>query len=248
MQHFHLTGNIFMQPVLDICHIRKKYADNCALYDVSLQLAHGRALGLAGLNGAGKTTLIRCILNFAQPDAGSIHLYGLSSHDDMARQQVAYVPERFTGPAYLTGLEYLRFQAQFNVIDCDDNKLERIASELDFDTAALRRLLRTYSKGMTQKLGLISAFASGRNLLILDEPMSGLDPVARAAVRKKLAEHHQAGGSLLMTSHSMSDIETLCDDVAILHRGRLLSLCSRNEIHEQHHQTTEEFFLATIGS
>jgi ABC-2 type transport system ATP-binding protein len=237
-----------MQPVLDICHIKKQYAGNCALYDVSLQLAHGRALGLAGLNGAGKTTLIRCILNFAKPDSGHIHLFGLSSEDDKARQQLAYVPERFTGPAYLTGLEYMIFQAQFNATPCSEQKLERIAAELEFDTAALRRLLRTYSKGMTQKLGLISAFASGRNLLILDEPMSGLDPVARAAVRKKLAEHHQAGGSLLMTSHSMSDIETLCDDVAILHRGRLLSLCSRNEIHEQYHQTTEEFFLATIGS
>jgi ABC-2 type transport system ATP-binding protein len=237
-----------MRPILDIHHINKKYGKVNALNEVSLQLVQGRALGLAGLNGAGKTTLIRCILNFAQPDSGHIHLFGLPSEDDAARQQLAYVPERFTGPAYLTGLEYLNFQAQFNTTPCTEQTLERIAVELDFDTTALRRLLRTYSKGMTQKLGLISAFASGRNLLILDEPMSGLDPVARTAVRKKLAEHHEAGGSLLMTSHSMSDIEMLCDDVAVLHQGRLRALCSRIEIHEQRRQTTEEFFLEMIGS
>jgi len=237
-----------MPPILDAYHINKKYGKVNALVEVSFQLIQGRALGLAGLNGAGKTSLIRCILNFARPDSGHIHLFGLPSGNDLARQQLAYVPERFTGPAYLTGLEYLVFQAQFNATPCSEQKLERIAAELDFDTAALRRLLRTYSKGMTQKLGLISAFASGRNLLILDEPMSGLDPVARSAVRKKLAEHRQNGGSLLMTSHSMTDIEMLCDDVAILHQGRLLSLCSRTEIHEQRRQTTEEFFLEMISS
>jgi len=91
-----------MPPIHDLYHINKKYGKVNALIEVSFQLIQGRALGLAGLNGAGKTSLIRCILNFARPDSGHIHLFGLPSGNDLARQQLAYVPERFTGPAYLT--------------------------------------------------------------------------------------------------------------------------------------------------
>lgn len=236
-----------MQLALSVRDICKHYGSHKALNNVSLNLVKGRALGLAGLNGAGKTSLIKCILNFAHPHSGSINIFDTPATNNFSRKNLAYVPERFTGPNYLTGLEYLKLQASFNEFSLSENEIAVIATELDFDTSALKRMLRGYSKGMTQKLGLMSAFLSKRNLLILDEPMSGLDPLARKSVRQLLKAHHARGGTLLLTSHSISDIEMLCDDLAILHQGKLIYSGECKSIKKISEGTAEDIFLRMIG-
>ena len=237
-----------MQIALSVENLSKTYGQLIALEQVSLSIPAGTSLGLAGLNGAGKTSLLRCILNFTHSDRGDINIFGIPATNDEARQSIAYVPERFSGPAYLTGLEYLRFQMHLEGKTLDEHQSNELAKRLDLDRSALKRMLRSYSKGMTQKLGLLAALISKRNLLILDEPMSGLDPQARTCVRNELQAHRANGGSLFFTSHALDDIDLLCDNMAILHQGKIIYSGGCEQLRQRTQQTDlTSAFLRSIG-
>jgi ABC-2 type transport system ATP-binding protein len=201
--------------------LAKRYGTFVALEGVSVQVARGEAFGLVGANGAGKTTLIRCLLDLVAHDAGSIQIFGVSARQPAARARLAYLPERFVPPHYLTGREFLRMLASLAGAAYQPARAERVLAELDLEPGALARPVRALSKGMTQKLGLAACFILERELYVLDEPMSGLDPAARVAVKSLLARLSAEGRTLFFTSHVLADVDELCSSIGVLDRARL---------------------------
>lgn len=219
--------------VVRIAGLAKRYDKLAVLAGVDLELAAGEALGLVGLNGAGKTTLLKCLLDLCGRDAGEIALFGLPPAEPRARLRLAYVPERFTPPHYLRCDEFLELMLSLSGARYERARAVAALAELELDAAVLSRPVRQLSKGMTQKLGLAASFLLTRDLFVLDEPMSGLDPASRVAVKSVLRRLKSEGRALLITSHVLSDIEELCSAVAVLDRGRITfrgapaELCSR---------------------
>lgn len=188
---------------------------------VSLDVARGQTFGLIGLNGEGKTTLIKTVLGLRKPQAGQLGLMGRVYNDVVARADMAYLPERFDPPWFLVGMDFVRFSAKLYKRTIAANDVVDMATCLGLDPAALDRSVNTYSKGMRQKLGLIATVATGCNLLILDEPMSGLDPRARVQVKELILAERARGKTIFLSSHILSDMDEICDQVAILHQGKI---------------------------
>ena len=211
----------------------KRYGRVTALDDVSLTVAPREAFGLLGANGAGKTTLIRCLLDLTAGDAGAIEIFGVAAQNPAARRRLAYLPERFTPPHYLTGAEFLRTLAALAGVAHDAARVTRLTDELELERDALERPVRSLSKGMTQKLGLAGCLSLEREMYVLDEPMSGLDPAARVAVKSVLQRLSAEGRTLFFTSHVLADVDELCSSIAVLERARLRfrgtpqALCAR---------------------
>jgi ABC-2 type transport system ATP-binding protein len=212
------------QPAIEavrIASLVKRYGPVCALSNVSLEVAAGEAFGLVGANGAGKTTLIRCMLDLAAGDAGSVAIFGVPARRPQARRRLAYVPERFVPPHYLRGREFMSSLARLAGSGYDAARARALLAELELDAAVLERPVRQLSKGMTQKLGLAAALLLERDLYVLDEPMSGLDPAARVAVKSALRRLAAEGRTLFFTSHVLADVEELCSSLAVLEQGSL---------------------------
>lgn len=220
-------------PALQVQALAKRYGELDALAGVSFEVQPGEAFGLVGANGAGKTTLIKCALDLISPEGGSVHLFGLDRRLPASRARVAYVPERFAPPYYLSAREFISLMSRLAGGAPDEERTGAVLDALELEREALSRPVRKLSKGMTQKLGLAASFLLERDLYVLDEPMSGLDPVARVAVKSLLRRLAAEGKTLFFTSHVLSDVEELCSSVAVLHRGRLLfrgapaALCAR---------------------
>ena len=208
-------------PAIRFSGVSKRFGAVQALSDVTLEVACGSCIGLAGENGAGKTTLLKCLLDFVQPEQGSVEIAGRPSGSLSSREHLAYLPERFSAPHYLTGREFVAMLASLSGTVPAPQDIERAAAELDLPAGALDRPARTLSKGTGQKLGLAACFLSGRQLLVLDEPMSGLDPRARVRVKDRIRATVAEGRTVLFTSHALADIEEICDHMAVLHAGRL---------------------------
>jgi ABC-2 type transport system ATP-binding protein len=199
----------------------KRYGKVTALGGVDLEVAAGEGFALVGANGAGKTTLIRCLLDLAACDAGTIELFDLAANNPAARRRLAYLPERFNPPHYLHGAEFLRAMLELGGERYESARAERLLDELELERDVLERPVRSLSKGMTQKLGLAACFLAPRDLYLLDEPMSGLDPAARVAVKSVLRRLVGEGKTLFFTSHVLADVEELCSSLAVLDRGRV---------------------------
>ena len=199
---------------VSVSYGRRKVIDRLDLF-----VGQGETFGLIGLNGVGKTTLIKTVLGLREPDTGEIAIFGMARADVSAKKKIAYLPERFEPPSFLTGMEFLRFSMRLYGIAADKERIVREAEGLMLDPAVLENRVQTYSKGMRQKLGLISVFLTGCPLLILDEPMSGLDPRARALVKDALARVHGEGRTVFLSSHILSDMNEICDRVGVLDRG-----------------------------
>jgi ABC-type multidrug transport system ATPase subunit len=201
--------------------LTKRYGAQLALDGVGLRVGRGEAFGLVGANGAGKTTLIRCLLDLTAADDGAIEIFGVGARNPAARRRLAYLPERFEPPHYLSGAEFLRTMATLGGGRYDAARAADIADQLGLERAALDKPARALSKGMAQKLGLAACFLLERELYVLDEPMSGLDPAARVAVKDVLARLSGEGRTLFFTSHVLADVEELCGSIAVLERARL---------------------------
>jgi ABC-2 type transport system ATP-binding protein len=215
-----------MTASLQLRNLKKTFTGHAALSDINLEVGAGSIHGLVGLNGAGKTTLIKCILDLQSADSGEIRINGLPSGLTNSREGLIYLAERFTAPDYMTGWTYLHFIADAHLASAERKELkakaENLCLKLDFALEDLDKPVQTLSKGMTQKLGIMGCLASKKPFLILDEPMSGLDPKARVLFRHIIEELKCEGRTVLICSHILSDIETLCDHVTILHQGRIL--------------------------
>jgi ABC-2 type transport system ATP-binding protein len=208
-------------PALRIAALTKRYRKLEALSRVELELAPGEAFGLVGANGAGKTTLIKCILDLTSCDAGTIEIFGIAAQKPAARRRLAYLPERFTPPHYLRAREFLAMMLELAGERYDASHVQGICDQLELEREALEQPVRNLSKGMTQKLGLAGCFVVPRELYVLDEPMSGLDPAARVAVKGLLRRLVAEGRTLFFTSHVLADVDELCASIAVLERGRL---------------------------
>jgi len=192
-----------------------------ALDRLDLEVHAGETLGLLGPNGAGKTTSIKLVLGLLFPTAGRVTLFGRDPQDPEARRRVGFLPENPYFYDYLTAREYLVHAAQ--LCELPENLIAARATAL-LDKVGLPdagdRPLRKFSKGMVQRLGLAQALINEPELIILDEPMSGLDPLGRRQVRDLILEQRTAGRTVLFSSHVLSDVEAICDRVVILDRGR----------------------------
>ena len=222
-----------MATAVRIEALAKRYGKVTALGGVALDIAAGEGFGLVGANGAGKTTLIRCLLDLTACDAGTVEIFGCAASDPAARRRLAYLPEKFSPPYYLRGAEFLRAMLELAGERYDTARAGRLLDELELERDALARPARGLSKGMTQKLGLAACFLLPRELYLLDEPMSGLDPAARVAVKSVLRRLHGEGRTLFFTSHVLADVEELCSSLAVLDRGSVrfrgtpAALCER---------------------
>jgi len=206
---------------LRVVGLAKRFGERRVLRGIDLELASGAALGLVGANGAGKTTLLKCLLDLCAADDGRVEIFGLENTRAASRARLAFVPESFAPPHYLLGREFLAYTLALAGTRFERPVADRLLAELELETGALDRPVRQLSKGMTQKLGLAACFLVERDLYVLDEPMSGLDPASRVAVKSVLARLNKAGRALFFTSHVLSDVEELCTTVAVLHEGAL---------------------------
>ncbi|MGA0023629.1 MAG: ABC transporter ATP-binding protein [Burkholderiales bacterium] len=231
-----------------ISSIGKSYGGAVALADFSLDIVAGDFFGLVGENGAGKTTLIKCALDFCDIDAGTIEIFGVPHRQTAARSRLAFLPERFNPPYYLTGRDFLRYVCDLHRRPYDEARACAMLDALELATAALDKPSRSFSKGMTQKLGLVACLLSGKPMLILDEPTSGLDPKARALLKRELKSQHAAGRTLLMTTHALHDVGEMCNRMAVVHRGRLLFAGTPAEFMTKHGAgDLEQAYLACVS-
>ena len=227
--------------------VYKKYGAQQVLKGIQLSMHQGEFLGLAGVNGAGKTTMIKCLLDLASVNSGSISIAGRPHSETASRNTLAFLPEKFTPPYYLTGRDFLNYMASLHGVTVDRTSTETILSTLDFNIDYLDKPVRQLSKGMSQKLGLTACFLSGRQLYLLDEPMSGLDPRARACLKNYLLQLKQAGKSLFFSTHLLSDVEAICDRVAILHDGVIRFIGTPAECCNQFNAATfEQAYLECV--
>jgi ABC-2 type transport system ATP-binding protein len=233
---------------LEFSALTKRYGETEAVSSLSMRVRAGIIFGLVGANGAGKTTLIKCLLDFCGIDEGEIAIFGVPSTRTEARRRLAFLPERFVPPYYLTAGDFLRYMARMYDRTFDQGASVEMLAALDLDASLLTKPVRSLSKGMTQKLGVAGTLLSGRELLVLDEPSSGLDPHARALFKAVIKSARSNGQSVFLTSHSLADVDELCDEIAVLHRARLRYAGSPAELKRQHGaQSLEQAFLRTIG-
>lgn len=207
---------------LSIQDIHVSYENFTAIENITLDVKSGEFFGLIGLNGAGKTTLIKTILGLRSQQQGNIKIFDAPLDERAVKQRLAFLPERFEPPWFLSGLEFLKFSAELYGRTVSDSECIEHAERIALDPKALKRRVQTYSKGMRQKLGLLGTLLTGCDFLILDEPMSGLDPIARAHVKSLLLSLKSKGCTIFLSSHILSDMDEICDRVAILHNKTIL--------------------------
>jgi ABC-2 type transport system ATP-binding protein len=216
-----------MSAALAVSALQKRFRSGfrgpviVALDGVDLDVPRGEAFGLIGPNGAGKTTFIKCLLGITHPDAGAIHLLDGSPQDPRMRARVGYLPERLTLPGAWTPLAFLASVFRLKGLPPDPSLIDGLLERVGLTDSAGRRI-RGLSKGMRQRLGLAAALVGRPDLLVLDEPTDGVDPLGRVEIRELLAGELQRGATLFINSHLLSETERLCTRIGILSRGRLI--------------------------
>lgn len=204
-----------------ISGVTADYGHGPVIEDISFDVPSGQTFGLIGLNGVGKTTLIKIILGLMESSKGSVELFGRKTLDAESKAKIAYLPEKFEPPPFLSGLEFVKFSLDLYKRPFSEAAVMQAADRVSLTRTALKRRVNTYSKGMRQKTGLMGTWLTGCPLLILDEPMSGLDPLARVLVKDEIAACRKAGMTVFLSSHILSDMDEICDRIAVIHDGRL---------------------------
>jgi ABC-2 type transport system ATP-binding protein len=229
--------------------IQKSYNKRPVLQEIGFALAEGEIFGLVGLNGAGKTTLIKIILDLVKAEAGEARIFDLAASDLRARKQLSYLPEKFQPSRYLKGFEYLDLSLAYYRKKLDREQAKAGAAALDLDPSVLANRVGSYSKGMGQKLGLLGAFLIDAKFLILDEPMSGLDPRARIMLKDMLLAQRKQGKTIFFSSHILSDIDEICDRVGVIHEGKLFFIGTPAEFKTKYKDASlEKAFLNSISA
>jgi ABC-2 type transport system ATP-binding protein len=200
-----------------------------ALRDVGLTVPSGAAFGLIGLNGAGKTTLVKLLLDVVRPTSGSVRVLGGAPADPKIRARIGYLPERLYLPPRWKPSEVLASVARLRRIDRSDLEIRRQLGRVGLGPAT-ERPVGDFSKGMKQRLGLAVALLGAPELLILDEPSDGIDPLGRIEIRAILREEVARGATILLNSHLLSETERICERIAVLADGRLLTQGSLREL------------------
>ncbi len=233
-------------PAIETLGLTKTYAGVDALSDLTLTVDRGALYGFLGPNGAGKTTTIRLLMGFIKPTRGSSRMFGCDTWANgvHARANVGYLVQAESLFPELTGREQLAFAATLSGSDAPLRA--RLLDLLELSQAALDRKLKTYSKGMRQKLALIAAAQHDPELLILDEPTDGLDPLIQRAFESHLLDRHAAGRTIFMSSHDLGEVDRLCQRVAIVRGGTLVQEESIDEMRSQHRRRAEVVFTQPL--
>jgi ABC-2 type transport system ATP-binding protein len=218
-------------PAIETAGLRKVYGRNAVLHDLTLEVAPGEIFGFLGPNGAGKTTTVKILMGLVQPTAGEARIFGIPAGDREARRRVGYLPENFRFHEWMTGAGLLTFHGRLAGLSAHERR-ERIPEVIERVGLAGRggARIRTYSKGMTQRIGLAQAIFHRPELVLLDEPTSALDPVGRREVRDLIRSLREDGITVFLNSHLLSEVEMVCDRVAIIDRGRVVRSGSMEEL------------------
>jgi len=239
--------------MLQLRGLRKEYGDFTAVSDVDLDVYGGEIFGFLGPNGAGKTTTIRMVVGVLQPTRGSVIIGGadLANYPQAAKAMIGYIPDRPFLYEKLSGEEFLRYVAGLWGKDdpATDARMERLL-ELFHLTDWRNELIESYSHGMRQKLLISSALIHQPELIVVDEPMVGLDPRSAKLLKELLRAYADRGGSVFLSTHTLEVAEALCDRIAIINRGEIIALGSMNELRAQAEAGgahLEEIFLKVTG-
>jgi len=233
---------VTMTTVVEIDNLTKDYDVGFwrkrkvrALDGLSLTVAQGEIFGFLGANGAGKTTTLKLLMRLIFPTAGKARILDRDIAEVSMHSRIGYLPENPYFYDYLTALEFLNFCGQlFGLSPADrDRRARALLTRVHLDESKWNTQLRKFSKGMLQRVGLAQALINDPEVVFLDEPMSGLDPIGRREVRDLIAGLRQEGKTVFMCSHILSDIEVLCDRVAILKQGRLAQVGNLDELRQQ---------------
>jgi ABC-2 type transport system ATP-binding protein len=226
----------------------RRETSKIALKSLSLVVEPGEVFGFLGPNGAGKTTTMNVLLGFVPPSEGRARIFGLDATDTRSRQNLGYLPELTYYYKFLTGRELLRFYAKlFKLPSVEaEKRIEELLKLVEM-TQAADKPIRSYSKGMQQRIGLAQALINDPQLLVLDEPTSGLDPIGRMNVRAIIQRLKDEGKTVFFSSHELGEVETVCDRVAILHQGEIKVTGSVRSLMERYQLNLEQIFLQIIG-
>jgi ABC-2 type transport system ATP-binding protein len=237
------------QHPLKINNVSKSFKDNTVLDNISFSVEKGEIFGLIGLNGIGKTTLIKIMLDLLNADAGTVEFFGVNAQSPESRKNICYLPEKFYPSPFLKGEEFLALSMDYIGKELDLEKATQIAEILNLKPEVLKNKVSKYSKGMGQKLGLMSVFLSEAPLLILDEPMSGLDPSSRIELKNLLKNYSKTDSkTIFFSSHILSDIDEICNRIAVIHASKLIFLGKPNEFKEKYKsESLEQAFLNSIS-
>ncbi len=208
--------------VIDINNLTKDYGNNKGVFDLSFKIEKGEAFGFLGPNGAGKTTTIRHLLGFLNSDKGTCKINGLDCRTQSAEieKKLGYLPGEIAFLDEMKGIDFLKYVAELKGMK-DLTKMNELISFFELDPSGR---LKKMSKGMKQKIGIVSAFMSDPDVLILDEPTSGLDPLMQSKFVDLIEKEKAAGKTILMSSHSFEEVERTCDRVGIIKNGRLVTI------------------------
>lgn len=239
---------------VELRRVAKHYADIVAVDYIDLDVKHGEIFGLLGPNASGKSTTLKMILGLIKPDSGSVKVLGINAEDDpvAVKRQVGYVPEAPRLYEFLTGLEYVDFVGDIYGVEVSEKKtrIEEYLEALDLEGRE-GDMMSSYSQGMKQKVVLISAFLHKPKLLLLDEPLSGLDPKSARIVKDFLRELTAQGVTTIMSTHILEIAQAMCDRIAIMYEGRLLALGNMGELRQKARlpgSDLEEIFLKLTGT
>ena len=245
----------FKPEVISIKNLRIEYRSpemgsqtKLAVKDLSLSVHTGEVFGFLGPNGAGKTSTMNVLLGFVPPTSGTANIFGVNVQQTIARQRLGYLPELTYYYKFLTAEELLRFYARIFGIEKSERerRIDAVLKLVELEHAR-KRLIKTYSKGMQQRVGLAQALINNPDLLILDEPTSGLDPLGRMKVRDIIKRLKNEGKTVFFSSHELGEVETVCDRVAIMHQGELKVLGRVDDLAQEHQCNLEQLFLKIVG-
>jgi ABC-2 type transport system ATP-binding protein len=244
-----------MESIVELQDLRVEYrAQNArqgrkvAINGLNLTVHAGEVFGFLGPNGAGKTTTMNVLLGFVNATSGAAFLFGVDVRQPIARQRIGYLPELTYYYKFLTAEEILRFYARiFGIPRAQaEPRIDQLLKLVELESVR-KRTLKTYSKGMQQRVGIAQALINNPDLLILDEPTSGLDPLGRMKVREIIQRLKNEGKTVFFSSHELGEVETVCDRVAIINQGELKVEGRVADLVEKHHSNLEKLFLDIIG-
>jgi ABC-2 type transport system ATP-binding protein len=218
-----------MPPSLQATDLHKSYGSIQALKGVSLEVGDGELVGLLGPNGAGKSTLVKIACGLVRPTSGAARIGGAPAGSEEAHRSLGYLAELFRFPDWLTADELLGMHQRLAGSDGGARERDRLLEAVGLAEAATRRV-GAMSKGMQQRLGIAQAMVGSPRVLLLDEPTSALDPAGRRTVRRLLEDLREQGVSVLLNSHLLSEVELVCDRVAIIARGEVVSAGTPDEL------------------
>lgn len=235
-----------MENIIEIQHLSKSYGKQRGIVDVSLEVKKGEIFGFIGPNGAGKSTTIRSLLGLIHPDGGSATIFGNDCIKDRARNaiKIGYLPSEVYYYDHMRVKDLLRYSASFYKQDCE-SRMQELCALLQLD---MHRKIADLSYGNRKKVGIVQGLLHSPELIILDEPTSGLDPLMQNIFFDLIREENEKGATIFFSSHILSEVQKLCDCVAIIKAGKILTVKKLDEMHNQMYKHVEIISKASVDN